>query len=116
MSSVACDYYTRKADAMVWAIKPRDGRPGAAVGPLEPSEVGDNPVAHDFQRRAQNARHWNLKRDFIARGRKWVRFGPQLRKQPRTTFQAGPRARADGVPRLSLRRTFAPGFILPGAR
>jgi hypothetical protein len=32
----ACDYYTRKADAKVFAIKTEDGRPIAAVGPLEP--------------------------------------------------------------------------------
>lgn len=113
MNPFQCDYYTRKADAAVFAIKTEAGRPIAAVGPLGPGEVKDNPVAHDFQHRGKPARHWNLRRDFIAMGRKWVRFGAQPRQQPKTTFRSA-RPIPDGRPRPPAHRTFAPGFILPG--
>lgn len=113
---IHCDYYTRKSDAKVFAVKTDGGRPLAAVGPLDPGEVGDNPVSHNFRQMGQNAQHWNLKRDFIALGRKWVRFGPQLRQQPKTTFRSV--AKPDGKPRATppAQRTFAPGFIMPGIR
>lgn len=109
-----CDYYTRKSDGAVFAIKTENGRPVRAVGPLDAGEVGDNPVDHDFKARGVDARRWRIRRDFIPIGRHWVRYGPQLRQKIGTTFRpAGASPIGIRRPVAPSQRIFAPGFIIP---